>query len=201
MNLKVLWTISRSMGTVSDINMLKNVESFDVDVVTTDVEDTDAAGFLITGKKYILPKIKDSKYIDSILNICSSEKITTIIPQYSDELVPMSENIHRFNNMGIKVLVTEDTEKLKIANNKIKLYEFFNGRDFIPKYTFVSSVDSIKDAVLELGYPDVPICIKPIYGEGGNGFRIITEEKIDIFNDPSAAFKIDLESCLNQLKK
>ncbi|MGI6584882.1 MAG: hypothetical protein ACOX3L_02820 [Lutisporaceae bacterium] len=32
MKLKVLWTIAGSMGTVSDLEMLKNVKSFNIDV-------------------------------------------------------------------------------------------------------------------------------------------------------------------------
>lgn len=200
MDLKILWTISGSMGTLADIDMLKKAKSFGIDVVTTDVEDKDTAGFIVTGKKYVVPKIKNSKYIDAILEICKSEKITTIIPQYTDELVIMSENIDLFRSLGIKVLITEDTEKLKIANSKYELYKFFNNRDFVPKYTLVSTIDSIKAAVLALGYPDLPVCIKPAKGEGGKGFRIITEEKIDIFNEPPGSAKINLEAYINQLK-
>ncbi|MCM8711680.1 ATP-grasp domain-containing protein [Clostridium sp. SYSU_GA19001] len=201
MDLKVLWTISKSMGTVSDIEMLKQAKAFNINVITTDVDDADACGFLITGKKYILPKVKDSKYIDSMIDVCRCENVTTIIPQYSDELILISENIHRFNNLGIKVLVTEDIEKLKIANNKVNLYNFFKNEDFIPKYIPISSIDSIKDAAFQLGYPNVPVCIKPVNGEGGKGFRIITAEKVNIFSDSSAALKIDLPSYLNQIKK
>lgn len=200
MNLRVLWTISGSMGTLSDIDMLKKVKSFGIEVITADTEDKDTAGFLVTGKKYIVPKVKDSKYIDCLLDICRREGITTIIPQYTDELLPLSQNMDRFRRLGIKILVTENTERLEIANDKIKLYQFFNNRDFVPRYTLVSAVDSIKDAVLELGYPDVPVCIKPAQGEGGKGFRILTAERIDIFNEPPDTAKISLEAYFNQLK-
>jgi carbamoyl-phosphate synthase large subunit len=188
------------MGTIADIDMLKKAKSFGIEVVTTDTEDKDTAGFIVTGKKYVVPKVKDSKYIDALLKICQSEKITTIIPQYTDELVLMSENTDLFKRFGIKVLVTEDIEKLKVANSKDALYKFFNQRAFVPKYTLVSSIDSIKAAVLALGYPSVPVCIKPAKGEGGKGFRIITEEKVDIFNEPPGSAKINLDAYIDQLK-
>lgn len=200
MDLKILWTISGSMGTVADIEMLKQAKSFCIDVVTADVADKDTAAFAITGKKYIVPKVKDSKYIDALLEICKNEKITTIIPQYTDELILMSENTNRFKSLGIKVLVTEDTHKLNIANSKAELYDFFKDREFVPEYTLVSNIDSIKSAVLELGYPNVPVCVKPVNGEGGKGFRIITEEKIDIFNEPPGSPKVNLEAYLNQVR-
>lgn len=200
MDLKVLWTIAGSMGTISDIDMLKKVKSFNIDVVTADSEDKDAAGFVVTGKKYVVPKIKDSKYVDALLEICKKEEITTIIPQYTEELVLMAENIDRFKSLGIKVLVTEDIEKLKVANNKYELYNFFDNRDFVPKYRLCSSIASIKSAVLELGYPNANLCIKPVKGEGGKGFRIITEEMIDLFNEAPGSPKINIEAYINQLK-
>jgi carbamoyl-phosphate synthase large subunit len=200
LDLKILWTISGSMGTVADIEMLKKAKSFCIDVVTADVSHKDTAASIITGKKYIVPKVKDSKYIDALLRICENEKITTIIPQYTDELILMSENADRFMDLGIKVLITEDTQKLTIANNKDALYNFFKDRDFVPKYTIVRDIDSIKPAVLGLGYPHVPVCIKPVNGEGGKGFRIITEEIIDIFKEPAGSPKVNLEAYLNQLR-
>jgi RecJ-like exonuclease len=54
LNLVVLWTIAGSMGTLSDIAMLKAVKSFDIDVITVDSEDKDAAGFAVTDKKYVV---------------------------------------------------------------------------------------------------------------------------------------------------
>lgn len=199
MDLTVLWTTAGSMGTLSDIAMLKKVKSFEIDVITADSEDKEA-GFAVTDKRYVVPKVKDPKYLDAILDICKHEKVTTIIPQYTDELFLMSENIKSFNSLGIKILVTENPEKLRIANNKIKLYQFLNNKDFVPKYKLASNIDSVINAVLELGYPNVPVCVKPGQGEGGKGFRIITKEKIDIFNESSGLPRMSLEAYIDQLK-
>jgi carbamoyl-phosphate synthase large subunit len=185
---------------MSDIEMLKKSKPFNIDVVTTDTEDKDAAGFVVTGKKYLVPKAKDSRYIAAIQDICKNEEITTIIPQYTDELLLMSGNIKHFNSLGVKVLVTEDTEKLRIANSKIALYQFFKGKDFVPKYILASDIASIKNAVLKLGYPAVPVCIKPVQGEGGKGFRILTDEKINIFSEPPGSPKVSLEAYIAQVR-
>lgn len=200
MDLKILWTIAGSMGTVSDINMLKKAKPFKIEVVTADIVDKEAAGFILSGKKYILPKVRDTKYIDSILNICKNERITTVIPQYGDELIPMSESISRFESIGVKVLVTEDTEKLKIANDKVKLYDHFEHKDFIPKHFCVSTIDSLKEAVLKLGYPNVTVCVKPAQEEGSKGFYILTNKKINIFTDSNGGTTMNLENFINQLK-
>jgi carbamoyl-phosphate synthase large subunit len=189
------------MGTMADIDMLQNIQSFGVEVVTADMEDKDSAAALATGKKYIVPRVKDSQYIEHIVDICRREHITTIIPQYSDELLPMAANLGRFREMGVEVLVTEDLEKLKIANSKVALYQFFSHKDFVPQYRIAASPAAVADALEELGYPRVPVCIKPAEGEGGKGFRIITEEKIDIFSEPPGTPKVDMETYLSQLNK
>ena len=90
--------------------------------------------------------------------------------------------------------MTEDTEKLKIAKCKGKLYSYFKQKDYIPKYILASDIDSVKNAAYKLGYPTVPVCIKPVQGEGGKGFRIITDEKIDIFSEPFNSPKLSLEA-------
>lgn len=200
MNLKVLWTIAGSMGTVSDIELLRKIKWFNIEVLAADNADKDAAGFLATGRQHVLPKAKDPDYVNALIEICKKEKVTTIIPQYSDELLPMCKNLHRFKELGVEVLVTEDPKKLQIANSKAELYEFFRGENFIPAYTLVSTIDALEASVLSLGYPAVPVCIKPAKGEGGKGFRIITEEKVDIFNEAAGSPKVNLEAYLNQLK-
>lgn len=200
MDLKVLWTISGSMGTVGDIKMLKSAEGFKIDVVTADRTDKDCAGFVITGKKHIVPGGSEPGYIAGIIDICKDEGITTIIPQYGDELVSLSHNIELFNKMGIKVLVTEDEERLKIANNKRDLYDFLRSREYIPSYRYVESKEALEKSLFDLGYPTVPVCLKPAFGEGGRGFKIITEERVDIFNDEPGVTKLNLEALQQGVK-
>lgn len=183
MDLNVLWTIASSMGTYSDLDMLKNARGFNINFITADRIDKDSVGFELAGKKYIIPKGVEKDYIKSIADICREERITTIVPQYSDELAPMSLSIGLFNSMGVRVLVTEDTEKLIIANNKKKLYQHFDGESFIPRYEYASSVEELERAVKALEYPKYNVCIKPVDGEGGKGFKIITSEKNNIFED------------------
>ena len=200
MKLKVLWTMAEGMGTASDLEMLKNAKPLDINVVTAGTKGKDAAGFVITGKKFMVPEVKDFKYLNAILDICRIEKVTTVIPQYTDELLLMSENTKQFNDLGIKVLVTEDTDKLRIANSNSELYKYFKQKSFIPEYTLVSNVDSIKKAAYDLGYPSVHVCIKQVQGEGRRGFRIITDEKIDIFKEPLNSPKLSLEAYLDSIR-
>lgn len=202
MNLKVLWTISDSMGTVSDLKMLKLIKKdMNIDVITADREDKTSLGFAVTGKKYIIPNGDAPDYIEKIIAICRKEKITTLIPQYGDELVTLSRNLVLFNNLGIKVLVTPDVEKLTIANSKTALYKYFALDNFIPKYKSVNTLKELENAIFELGYPDKPVCMKPAESEGSKGFHIITNEKIDILNERPGSAKTSWEILKNQLQQ
>lgn len=190
MNLKVLWTISDSMGTVSDLEMLRSIKGMNIDIITADREDKDSLGFAVTGKKYIIPHGKTPDYIKYVKAICKKESITTLVPQYGDELLPLSRNISLFDNLGVKVIITPDAHKLNIANNKTALYKYFNGSSFVPLYRCVSTLEEIEKVIPEFGYPHKAVCIKPASSEGSKGFRIITNEKVDILNERPGTAKI-----------
>lgn len=193
MDIKVLWTISDSMGTISDFEMLKSIKDMNIDIVAADRENKDSLGFAFTGRKYIIPDGMEPGYIKKIKDICELEKITTVIPQYGDELVTLSSSIPLFEDLGVKVLVTSDVEKLRIANNKTALYDYFADSSFVPKYKCVSSLDDIEKAILELDYPRNAVCIKPASSEGSKGFRIITDKKVDILNERPGSANISLD--------
>jgi Carbamoylphosphate synthase large subunit (split gene in MJ) len=190
MDLKVLWTIADGMGTVADLAMLRGVQGMNIAAVTADREDKDSLGFAITGKKYIVPSGESPDYLASILAICQRERVTTLIPQYDDELAVLARNILMFAGAGVKVLVTPDAEKLDIANNKTALYDYFAGRSFVPRYRCVTALADMEQAVRDLGYPDEAVCMKPASSEGSKGFRIITAEKADILSERPGTAKI-----------
>lgn len=201
MNIKVLWTISDSMSTVSDLEMLKTINDMNIDIITADRKDKDSLGFAMTGKKYIVPYGEAPDYIKNIKSICQIEKVTTLIPQYGDELVPLSRNIPLFDSLGVKVMTTPDAKKLSIANNKKALYDYFAGSSFVPQYTCVSTLTEMEKAILKLGYPDKAVCMKPASSEGSKGFHIITDEKVDMLNERPGTAKISwkiLKSYLEQ---
>jgi len=204
MSIKVLWTISDSMGTVSDLKMLKGINDMNIDIVTADREDKDSLGFAVTGKKHIIPHGEAPDYIENIKAICERERVTALIPQYGDELAPLCRNIKLFDSLGVKVIISSDVEKLSIANNKAALYDYFAGSSFIPQYRSVSTLEEMEKGILELRYPHKAVCMKPVSSEGSKGFRIITNEKVDILNERPGSSKICweiLRSYLEQYKE
>ena len=52
-----------------------------------------APALYFADKSYTLPPVKDSKYIEKLLDICKEENISLIIPTIDTELEVLSKNI------------------------------------------------------------------------------------------------------------
>ncbi len=182
MNLKLLWTIASNMGLNADLEMLRAISDFQIDVVMADKVRDYPLGLALTDKQYLIPDGKDEAYIRSVLELCHRENINTVVPQFGNELVPLARNLNAFSQQGIKVLVSSVPEKLQIAENKKDLYTYFLGQDFIPYHYVVTSLEDMENAIFSLGYPYRPVVVKPTDGEGATGVFIISAEKQNPFN-------------------
>ena len=61
--------------------------------------------------------ISDPNYIQNLLNICLNDHIDLLIPTIDTDLLVLSENKEKFENIGTKVLVSSH-EMIKICRNK-----------------------------------------------------------------------------------
>lgn len=75
-------------------------------------------------KKYIVPKISDTNYIPTLLEICKCENINILIPTIDTDLMLLSEHKNEFENIGTKVLVSAP-DKIKICRDKRLTGDFF----------------------------------------------------------------------------
>ena len=123
---------------------------------------------------YTVPRGDDPGYADAILNICIKEHVDVVIPIMSAELVALAKNADRFAQAGV-VLSVSDLESLKIANNKLALFEFMKEQGIpTPRFCEVNSVEDV-DRALEL--VGVPVVFKTTEGSGSRGMRIIDPSK------------------------
>ncbi|MBI5857339.1 MAG: ATP-grasp domain-containing protein [Sphingobacteriales bacterium] len=123
-----------------------------------------------------IPFANDSSFADALLDICRKKNINLVLPLVTKELIPLAQHIKRFEQIETKVLVSP-LASLEIANNKSRLYEFLQWRGIaVPEFRIVETVEQFKKAVLELGYPERPVCFKPSVSNGSRGFRIISEQ-------------------------
>ncbi|HHY39214.1 MAG TPA: ATP-grasp domain-containing protein [Clostridia bacterium] len=130
--------------------------------------------YLLDGFSQVSPG-DSPRFVDEVLNIARLERVSVIIPCSTMELENLSKASSRFAKDGIKIAVSE-LEGLQIANNKARLYEELlktEVRDIVPRYERVFSPSALASISQKLGYPERKVCVKPAFGKGSRGYRVL----------------------------
>ena len=123
---------------------------------------------------YQVPRGDDPAYADVILDICRKEQVDVVIPIMSVELVTLAQNREKFEEAGVTLSVSS-LEALKIANNKLALFEYMRENKIpSPKFCPVNSVEDVDPAIEAVG---LPVVFKTNEGSGSRGMRIIDPGK------------------------
>ena len=123
---------------------------------------------------YQVPRGDDPNYAKVLLDICIKEHVDVVIPIMSAELVALAENEEMFRKAGVTLSIS-NLESLKIANNKLALFEYMKANDIpVPKFWMVNSVEDVDPAIEHIG---VPVVFKTTEGSGSRGMRIIDPSK------------------------
>lgn len=143
-------------------------------VFGTDCGDLVPASYFVD-KFLKVSKYNEDGYIDSLIDICSNEKIDMIIPLYEKEYVLLAENRDRFTEVGAKLLLSS-IETIECCSNKYKTYEFFKAAHINTPKTFFKE-DLKKNYDLKF-----PLIIKPIDGMGSNNvYKINNKKELEFF--------------------
>ena len=173
--INILMTGGGAPGAAGIINCLKQEPGFNI--ITGDIN-PDAVGKFLTADFVKLPVASDPGFATTVREICIKKKIQVVMPLVTKELLPFAKEMDRFNEAGIKLLVSPFSS-LEIANDKSRLYQFLEWRDIpVPAYRVVQTVPQFEEAVKDLGYPAKPVCFKPSVSNGSRGFRVI-DERVD----------------------
>ena len=123
---------------------------------------------------YQVPRGDDPNYAKVLLDICIKEHVDVVIPIMSAELVALAENEEMFRDAGVTLSIS-NLESLKIANNKLALFEYMKANGIpVPKFWMVNSVEDVDAAIEHIG---VPVVFKTTEGSGSRGMRIIDPSK------------------------
>ena len=192
-NLKILVTGVGAPGIKGTLYSLKNnFDKRNISIVGTDIKN-DVVGKYFCDNFYTIPKPdKTEQYLESLLKICDIEKINVVLPQNTAELLILAKNKNKFIKQGIAVVVSNE-KSIQTANNKYELLQYCEKHSVpFPKYYLVDSIEKLKLAASELGWPEKKLAIKPPISNGMRGLRII-DEKVDrkhlFFNEkPNSLF-------------
>lgn len=140
-----------------------------VRVVGTDMNEN-AIGRFLCDAFHTVPPGSDPAYAETILGLVEREHVDVVLPQSSFDLQALSETRERF---PVPVLVSSP-QTVRRSNDKAESYALLQ-RIGAPTIDFrrVAGARGVEAAARELGYPDRPVCFKPVFSSGSRGFRIL----------------------------
>lgn len=184
-------------------NCLKDNGERNIRIVGTDMNE-DPTILQLVDAFYPVPKAKDPAYIPTILDICRKEKVDILLPTMSAELIPLLDNLEKFQELGVLVSIS-NRRSIEICNNKLRFYEFMreNGLPMVDFYP-ASNREEVKDAFRKLGYPGKAVCMKALELSGSRGIRIVDPKKsrFDIlFGEKPNSFFISFQELMEILSE
>jgi carbamoyl-phosphate synthase large subunit len=165
----ILLSASGSPGSARLIRALHENGERTVRIVGTDMNEN-AIGRFLCDSFHRVPAGSDPGYPDAILELVEREGVDVVLPQSSFDLQALSETRERF---PVPVLVSSP-ETVQRSNDKAESYALLQ-RIGAPTVEFrrVAGAHQVEAAARELGYPDRPVCFKPVFSSGSRGFRIL----------------------------
>lgn len=116
--------------------------------------------------------IYEDGFIDELIDKCKAYKIDLVVPGLDDEALLYSQNIEKFNEAGIKTIVS-DVELIELCRDKEKMSEVLNPivDIFVKSYKKETLKEDIKS-----GKVNFPFIAKPRGGFASRGIEIIRNE-------------------------
>src|ERR1700675_4285719 len=130
-----------------------------------------AVGRHFCDRFYVVPPGHDPAFADAMLDVVRRENIDAVLPQSSHDLQGLADARERF--MGTTVMVSPP-DTIRTANDKAETYALLERLGLrAPVWRKVSGGRQLALAAEELGYPERPVCFKPVFSSGSRGFRIL----------------------------
>jgi carbamoyl-phosphate synthase large subunit len=165
----VLVSASGAPGTAALLSALRRNGERDVRLVGTDMSER-AIGRHLCDAFHLVPAGGDPRFPDAIRAIVEEERVDAVLPQSSFDLEGLAA--HR-DTFPVPVLVSSP-DTIHRSNDKAETYELLH-RIGVPAPAFrrVTGAREVEAAAYELGYPDKPVCFKPVFSSGSRGFRVL----------------------------
>lgn len=165
----VLLTASGSPGTAALIRALRTNGERTVRVVGSDMS-PQSVGAHLCDAFHVTPAGSDSSFAQAVLDVVEREQVDVVLPQSSFDLEGLAEARERF---PVPVLVSSP-EAIRRSNDKAETYALLHRLGLpAPAFRRVRGAAAVEAAARELGYPERPVCFKPVRSSGSRGFRVL----------------------------
>ena len=194
----VLVTAAGAPGTAALLRGLRENGEREVRLVGADMSER-SIGKHLCDAFHLVPAGSDPAFADAVLEIVEREKVDVVLPQSSFDLPGLAAARQRF---PVPVLVSSP-ETVHRSNDKAETYELLQ-RIGVPTVEFrrVAGAQQVEAAAHELGYPERPVCFKPVFSSGSRGFRILdptVDRAHQLLHERPGAVSMRLEEALELL--
>jgi carbamoyl-phosphate synthase large subunit len=167
--LTILVTAAGAPGTAALVRALRENGEREVRVVGADPAER-SIGRHLCDAFHLIPPGSDPAYADAVLELVERERVDVVLPQSSFDLPGLAA---RREDFPVPVLVSSP-ETIRRSNDKAETYALLH-RIGVPAPDFrrVNGAAQVEAAARELGYPDRPVCFKPVFSSGSRGFRVL----------------------------
>jgi carbamoyl-phosphate synthase large subunit len=194
----VMVTASGAPGTAALLRALRENGEREVRLVGTDMSDR-AVGKHLCDAFHVVPGGADPTFPDAMLEVAQRESVDAILPQSSFDLEGLAEHVDRF---PMPVLVSSP-DAIHRSNDKAETYAMLHRLGVpAPAFRRVNGAHEVDAAARELGYPDRPVCFKPVFSSGSRGFRILdptVDRAHQLLNERPGSVSMRLEEAVELL--
>jgi carbamoyl-phosphate synthase large subunit len=165
----VLVGASGAPGTAALLRALRENGEREVRLVGTDMSER-AIGRHLCDAFHLVPAGTDPAFVDAIREVIELDSVDVVLPQSSFDLQGLSGVRHA---LGVPVLVSSE-ETIRRSNDKAEFYALLHELGVpAPQFVRVRGGRAVHEAARSLGYPDRPVCFKPVFSSGSRGFRVL----------------------------
>jgi carbamoyl-phosphate synthase large subunit len=165
----VLVSASGAPGTAALLKGLRANGERRVRLVGTDMSER-SVGRHLCDAFHRVPAGSDPSFADAMLDVVEREGVDVVLPQSSFDLEGLAAHRERF---PVPVLVSSP-DTIHRSNDKAETYTLLQRLGVKgPDFRRVRGAAAVEAAARELGYPDRPVCFKPVFSSGSRGFRVL----------------------------
>lgn len=152
----------------------KSLNMVNASVIACDISKY-APALYFADRFYLIPRIADENYIESLINISLKENINLIVPTIDTELYTLAINKEKIEAITNAKVMVSNKECIDICNDKFKTFDFLAQKGFSVPYTLSASDIKNKNYTF-------PLFIKPKNGSSSiNAFKISNEKELLFF--------------------
>jgi carbamoyl-phosphate synthase large subunit len=194
----VMVTASGAPGTAALLRALRENGERTVRLVGTDMSER-SVGRHLCDAFHVVPGGANPSFADAVLAIAERERVDAILPQSSFDLEGLAAQVERF---PMPVLVSSP-DAIHRSNDKAETYAFLQRIGVrAPAFRRVNGAREVEAAARELGYPQRPVCFKPVFSSGSRGFRILdptVDRAHQLLNERPGSVAMRLEEAVELL--